>query len=135
MLDNQDHFGQIGEAVYSNDLNDENTESNKNSAIPNLMQTIWQMIKFEKISFLSIPSSMFLLFLISGSKNTRFFKEKHFYKKKTLKNPQNLKKMFRKSPASNTWAVIFKNADFSYSPLKVTKLSKFKHFFLFCFHY
>ena len=40
MLDNQDHFGQIGEAVYSNDLNDENTESNKNSAIPNLMQTI-----------------------------------------------------------------------------------------------
>ena len=33
--------------------------------------------------------------------------------------------MLRKSPASNAWAAILKNADFSKSFLKVTKLSKF----------
>ena len=27
------------------------------------------------------------------------------------KNPKNLKKTLRKSPASNAWAAIFKNAD------------------------
>ena len=43
----------------------------------------------------------------------------------SLKNPQNLKNMLRKSPASITWAAIFKNADFSWNSLKVTKLSKF----------
>ena len=56
----------------------------------------------------------------------------------SLKKPKNLKKMLRKSPTSNTWAAILKNADFSLSSLKVTKLSKFQHFFLlklFCLHY
>ena len=33
--------------------------------------------------------------------------------------------MLRKSPASDVWATIFKNTDFSKSSLKVTKLSKF----------
>ena len=33
--------------------------------------------------------------------------------------------MLKKSPASDAWAKIFKNADFPYSSLKVTKLSKF----------
>ena len=41
---------------------------------------------------------------------------------------KNLKKMFRKSPASNDRAAIFKNADFSRDFLKVSKLSKFQHF-------
>ena len=45
MLDNQDTFGQIesngtGEAVYSNGQDDENTESNRNSAVPNFMPRI-----------------------------------------------------------------------------------------------
>ena len=33
--------------------------------------------------------------------------------------------MLRKSPALNAWAANFKNGDFSYNSLKVTKLSKF----------
>ena len=33
--------------------------------------------------------------------------------------------MLRKSQASNSWAAIFKNADFCSSSLKVTKLGKF----------
>ena len=42
MFGNQDPFGQIkndktGETVYSNDRDDENTESNSNYAIPNFM--------------------------------------------------------------------------------------------------
>lgn len=42
MLDNQDPFGLIkndetGEAVYSNDQDDGNIESNRNSAISNVM--------------------------------------------------------------------------------------------------
>ena len=42
MLDNQDPFDQIendetGETVYSNDQDDENTKSSRNSAIPNFM--------------------------------------------------------------------------------------------------
>ena len=37
--------------------------------------------------------------------------------------------MIRKSPASDAWAAIFKNADFSLRSLKVTKLSKFSVFF------
>ena len=36
--------------------------------------------------------------------------KKNVYKKMSLKN---LKKMLRKSPASNAWASILKNADFS----------------------
>ena len=43
----------------------------------------------------------------------------------SLKNPQSLKKMLRTAPASNALAEIFGNSDFSYSSLKVTKLSKF----------
>ena len=43
---------------------------------------------------------------------TRFFK-KTFFKKMSLKNPQNLKKMLRKFPASDAWATIFKNDGFS----------------------
>ena len=33
--------------------------------------------------------------------------------------------MLRKSPASDAWAAVSKNADFSLSSLKVTKLSRF----------
>ena len=33
----------------------------------------------------------------------------------SLKVPKNLKKMFRKFPASNAYAAIFKNTDFSWS--------------------
>ena len=62
--------------------------------------------------------------IISLKKNTFFYK-KRFYKKKEPRKPKNLKKMFRKSPASDALAKIFKNADFSQSPSKVTKLSKF----------
>lgn len=45
MLDNQETFGQIesngtGEEVYSNGQDDENTESNRNSAVPNFMPRI-----------------------------------------------------------------------------------------------
>ena len=45
MLNNQDTFGQIessgtGEAVYSNGQDDENTESNRNSVVPNCMPKI-----------------------------------------------------------------------------------------------
>ena len=45
MLNNQDTFGQIesngtGEAVSSNGQDDENTESNRNSAVPNFMPRI-----------------------------------------------------------------------------------------------
>ena len=45
MLNNQDTFGQIesngrGEAVYSNRQDDENTESNRNSTVPNFMPRI-----------------------------------------------------------------------------------------------
>ena len=56
--------------------------------------------------------------------NWIFLYKKHFYKKLSLKNPHNLKKMLRKSPVSNDWDALFKNADFSWSSLKVTKLSK-----------
>ena len=41
---------------------------------------------------------------------TFFCYKKHFYKKMSLKNPITLKKMLRKSPVSNAWAAIFKNA-------------------------
>ena len=39
--------------------------------------------------------------------------------------------MLRNFPASNAWTAISENAGFSESSLKVTKLSKFWHFFLF----
>ena len=39
--------------------------------------------------------------------------------------PQIPKKMLRKSLASYAWAGIFKTAGFSWSFLKITKLSKF----------
>ena len=42
------------------------------------------------------------------SQTISFFNKKHFYKKMSLKNPQ----------ASNAWAAIFKNADFSQASLK-----------------
>ena len=38
--------------------------------------------------------------------------------------------MLREPPASNALAAIFKNADFSYSSLKVAELSDFWQFFL-----
>ena len=38
--------------------------------------------------------------------------------------------MLTKFPASNACAAIFKNTDSSYSSVKVTELSKFKHLFL-----
>ena len=37
--------------------------------------------------------------------------------------------MLRKFPASNAFVASFKNANFSQSSLKVTKLSEFQHFF------
>ena len=43
---------------------------------------------------------------------TRFLYMKCFIRKWASKNPQNLKKMFPESPASNAWAAIFKNAWF-----------------------
>ena len=55
---------------------------------------------------------------------TFFFYKKNFYKKEPQK-PQNLKKLLREFPASIVWAAIFKNPNFSYSYLKVTKLSEF----------
>ena len=39
--------------------------------------------------------------------------------------PQNFKKMLRKSPTSNARALIFKNTYFSWSSVKVTKMTKF----------
>ena len=45
--------------------------------------------------------------------NTCFLYKKNFYKEMSVKDLQNLKKLLRKSPASNAWAAIFKNSDFS----------------------
>ena len=45
-------------------------------------------------------------------KYTRLFYKKHFYKKMSLKKSKNLKKMLRKSPASNASAAILKNLIF-----------------------
>ena len=42
-----------------------------------------------------------------------FFYKKSFYKKMSLKKPQSLQKILRKSRASNTRAAVFENADFS----------------------
>ena len=53
-----------------------------------------------------------------------FLKEK-FLSENEPQKTQNLQKMLRKSPASYASAGIFKNADFSWSSLKVTKLIKF----------
>ena len=36
--------------------------------------------------------------------------------------------MVRQFPASNAWGAVFKNVGLSHSSLKVTKLSRFKHF-------
>ena len=66
------------------------------------------------------------------SKHWHFLKEKFIYKNEPQK-PQNLKKMLRTFPASNAWTAVFKNADFSKSSLKVTKLSKFWHFSYYLF--
>ena len=46
----------------------------------------------------------------------------------SLKNPKTSRKCYKKSPASNVWAVLFKNAYFFWSYLKVTEWSKCKHF-------
>ena len=48
--------------------------------------------------------------------------EKIFIRKWAPKT-QNLKKMLRESPTSNVWCTIFKNTDFSWSSLKLAKLS------------
>ena len=56
-----------------------------------------------------------------GSTIHVFFIRKILIRKWVIKT-QNLKKMLRKSLASNTWAAIFKNTDFSSSSLKVTNL-------------
>ena len=45
--------------------------------------------------------------------NTRLFYKKHFYKKMSLKNRKNLKKMLRELQASNSPATIFKNTNTS----------------------
>ena len=55
---------------------------------------------------------------------TRFFIRKIFIRKWTSKT-QKLFKMLKKSPGSNACAAIFRNVDFSWSSLKVSKLSKF----------
>ena len=44
---------------------------------------------------------------------TRFFYKTSFYKKVSLEKPQKLKKMLRKFPASDAWAAVFINANFS----------------------
>ena len=68
---------------------------------------------------------------MSSTDSARFLYKKNFNKKMRLKISQKLKKMLRKSPVSNNWVANFKNTDFFKSSLKVTKLSKFYHFFLF----
>ena len=80
---------------------------------------IWSLPNQNK-SFILIQTSSYFF-----KHFTRFFYKKHFYEKMSLKNLKNLRKMLRKSPASDVWATIFKNTDFSKSSLKVTKLSKF----------
>ena len=42
-----------------------------------------------------------------------YFLQEKFLLENQLQKPKNLKKKLRKSPASNAWAEIFKNADFS----------------------
>ena len=37
--------------------------------------------------------------------------------KNEAQKPKTIKKMLRKPPVSNTWAAVFKNNDFSESPL------------------
>ena len=44
---------------------------------------------------------------------TGSFYKKHSYKKNEPQKPKNLKKMLKKSPASDAWAAIFENAGFS----------------------
>ena len=47
-------------------------------------------------------STPFLIFVsVSYKQHTRFFYKKNFYQKMILENPQKLKKMLRKSAASN----------------------------------
>ena len=60
-----------------------------------------------------------------------FFSYENVLYENEIQKPQNFKKMLRKSLAWNAWAATFKNADFSKSSLKVTKLSKFEIFSLF----
>ena len=61
--------------------------------------------------------------LFSRSKHREFTSDLHvlLYEKFLSENepqkPLKLKKMLRKSPASNVWAAIFENADFSWSSL------------------
>ena len=64
--------------------------------------------------------------------NLFFFIRKVFIRKWASKT-QKFKKKLRKSPVSNAWALIFKNADFSKKFLKVTKFSKYYQFFWFKF--
>ena len=51
------------------------------------------------------------MFLQHCNRVTLLFYKKSFYKKMSLKTPQNLKKMLRASPASNSWVAIFENAE------------------------
>ena len=65
---------------------------------------------------------------VATSKNLyTFFISKNFIRKWTQKL-KNLKRMLRKSPASSVCAVIFKNADFSQSSLKVRNWANFSVF-------
>ena len=65
---------------------------------------------------------------VATSKNLyTFFISKNFIRKWTQKLKK-LKRMLRKSPASSVCAVIFKNADFSQSSLKVTNWANFSVF-------
>ena len=71
---------------------------------------IEKTIHFHEASFLSqvnnIPRFSFCV-------NTRFFSYKIFLWENEPQNPKKLKKKLRKSPATDAWAEILKNADFS----------------------
>ena len=56
--------------------------------------------------------------------NTSFFTQKISLWENEPHEPQKLKKMLRKSPASNAWSAIFKNADL-FKSYKIEKFSIF----------
>ena len=56
---------------------------------------LWHNTELAKYFYLRLGGMHFLM------SYTRLFYKKNFYKNTSLKNPQNLKKMLRKSPASN----------------------------------
>ena len=75
----------------------------------------WSISRKWNITFaqksLNLELIMNLTRFFSGFKRIVLYGK--FISKKMILNAQNLKKMLRKSPASNAWAVIFKNTDFS----------------------